>query len=257
MAASTWKTVPLTEGEKNTYLPIGPLRMWLKQRNEEIWVTNDYLGETGSDELPGDIIWSRFAKDGAGNEVQIKPVFPDRPVIISSEFPLRIAAGSRIRIFTRVPVSVHLSMGKKQEMLTEIPTIKLSKTWFGSPIEGELCYWQSTKARRSLEGLDAEPHLIRCPISIINKSEIDLNFEKFSFPVNQLSVFQKNEELWADETLIEYHGDEHESTISVTGKVSPDVGKATLLSAPRHPISHHFTSRAFKRLFDDTFISAR
>ncbi|MAL18157.1 MAG: hypothetical protein CL670_01740 [Balneola sp.] len=254
MADSIWKTYKLNS-EEDLHITVGELHVWISKQDEEIWIAHQYSDKV-YEEKPEDLEWARWAPKSI-EEIRIAPVFQDLPVIINSEYPLKVAKGSTIQIFSRIPVWLQISLAKSKYVLTEIPSIKLSRTWFGSPQEGELCYWLSTKARRSLAGVENKPNVINCPIQISNKTHEDLDFEKFCFRVERLSVYGVKEELWADETKIEYNGEEQHSDINMTGKLPVAIGKGELMSKPRNPASKSFATRTFKMFFDDTFISAR
>lgn len=262
MPNTIWKTYPIKAGDSPLHLSLGSLNVWIKKRDEEYWIAHKYIDTEQSDSPPEEgeseeLEWSRWSHKSTDEDIKISPMFQDRPVVVGSEFPLKVAPNSKIQIFTRVPVWMQISLAKTDYVLTEIPSVKLSRTWFGTREEGELCYWLTSKARRSLADVEDKPHVINCPIWITNKSSEDLDFEKFCFRVERLGVFRTKEELWADETKIIFHGNELNSDITMTGKLPANFGKAEQLSKPRNPQSKSLATRTFKLLFDDTFISAK
>lgn len=262
MPNSIWKTYPIKAGEPALHLSLGDLNVWIKKRDEEYWIAYKYTDGALSDLSPEEdtnngLEWSRWSHKSTDEDIKISPIFQDRPVIIGSEFPLKVAPNSKIQIFTRVPIWIQISLAKSNYILTEIPSIKLSRTWFGSREEGVLCYWLTSKARRSLAEVEDKAYVINCPIWITNKSSEDLDFEKFCFRVERLGVYRAKGELWADETKIVYHGEELNSDITMTGKLPSNFGNAEQLSKPRNPQSKSFATRTFKMLFDDTFVSAK
>lgn len=258
MPNSIWETYKVQADAPDLHLVLGEMNTWVKRRDDEFWIAHQYKKEMESDiEKEDEIEWSRWVHKSTSEDIKIAPVFPDLPIIVSSEFPLKLAPGSKIQIFTRVPVWMQISLDKSDYILTEIPSVKLSRTWFGTTREGELCYYLTTKARRNLANVEIKPYVINCPIWITNEDSKDLNFDKFCFRVERLGVYQANEELWADETKIVYHGEELNSDITMTGKLPANLGKSEKLSKPRNPLSKSFTTRTFKRLFDDTFTPAR
>lgn len=263
MAENTpvWGTFKL---EKNSarFLKAGPLLLWIKQMGDEIWLGHLYeeelpAGEKPSGEPPESIEWARWALKSAVDELTVMPAFPDLPIVVRSEYPLRVAQNASIQIFTRVPVWLRVHSPKHDYTLTEIPTLWLSHTWFGTTLEGELCYWLKTKARRTLDKVEAKEYVVNCPIWITNRSENDLDFEKFCFRVERLGIYAKANQLWADETRIIYHGDEQNSDITMTGKLPEGINKKDLLAEPRNPLKHSFATRTFKKLFDDTTLIGR
>lgn len=263
MSSIIWQSYHIEPGEPAQHFSLAELHIWLKRKNDEVWIAHEYdpaeeaLDIAVEERDKSEIKWSRWALKSADQELNIMPVFPDRPIIVNSEYPLKISPESEIQIFTRVPAWIQISIGKNRHVLTELPARKMSQTWFGNPLEGELCYWLSTKARRSFTKLEDRSAYINCPIRIKNKTHEDLNFEKFCFRVDRLSVFKANEDLWADETHIEYHGEEQNSDITMTGRLPKNISDGEQLSRPRNPLSKSFATRTFKKLFDDTFISAK
>jgi len=251
------------DNEETKFMRAGHLHLWIRRRNDEIWIGHQYQegledGRGSSDEKPPTSLeWARWAPKDSADTISAMPVFPDLPMVISSEYPLKVAPGSSITIYTRIPIWVRISIGKKGMVLTELPTVKLSRTWFGTPMEGELCYWSTTKARRSLEAVEKKAHLVSCPIRIINKTEEDLNFEKFCFRIERLKIFQYNEDLWADETHITYHGEEQHSDITMSGRLPSEMKNGELISAPRKPIQKSLATRTFRKIFDDSFLFGR
>ncbi len=263
MPDTIWKTYDPEQEHPGLHINIESLHLWLKRKGDELWVAHNYDKEgidfnCPIDEIETDMIkWSRWALKSPESDLKLTPVFPNLPIIVSSEFPLKIAPNSRIQIVTRIPLWVQVSQEKTKYILTELPSSILSRTWFGNPLEGEICYWLTTKARRNFAELEYKPNLINCPILIVNKTNEDLNFEKFCFRVDHLGIFNANDSLWADETKIEYFGEDMNSDITMTGKLPENVGKGERISKARIPINKSFATRTFKKLFDDTFISAR
>lgn len=252
--------ISLEENETH-HFNLGDLHAWIKYREEEIWIAygykNEMKGRLKDDAPPAEIEWSRWANKTVSQEIQILPVFPDLPLIVHSEFNLKISPETKIQIYTRIPIWIKVSMAKEDYKLIEMPTIKLSRTWFGSPIEGELCYHATTKARRDLSHVDKKPYLVSCPILISNKSEDELDFGNFCFRVERLTMYKHQEELWADETQIIYHGTDQNSDVIMTGKLPTGLNKKQLLSKPRKEIQKSLATRTFKRIFEDTLTFGR
>lgn len=258
MNIEKWGAFPLSAGEETDFYELGDLRLWLKHKDEEIWIGHRHVehGETAATPgtPPTDLEWARWAPKDPADSIKLMPAFPELPLVVNSEYPLRVNPGGSIQIFTRIPVWVRISVGKKDTVLTELPTVKLSRTWFGTPMEGELCYWATTKARRSLSNVERKPYLISCPIQITNKTEEDLDFEKFCFRVERLKIFSYEEELWSDETRIVYQGEEQHSDINMSGRLPKGMENAKLISPPRKPVQRSLATRTFKKIFDESFL---
>lgn len=245
-----WGERKLKLGETELF-SIGKLRLWILLKDADIWIGYQYADseEQNFSEPPEDLEWSRWALKNEIRRVKLQPVFPDKPLVVKSEYPLRISPGTKIDIFARIPIWVCIRIPSINYQLLEIPIVKLSRTWFGDYMEGELCYHATTKARRSLSKVDPRPYLANCPITVSNKSDEDLNFDNFCYRVERLRMFQKENELWADETQIIYHGESLNSDVIMSGKLPEGISKDKLITEPRKKIQKSLATRTFKRFF--------
>lgn len=251
-----WGERKLSKG-KTDFISLGNLRLWILLKDSEIWVGYLHVdsGEINSADSatpPENLEWSRWATKKNAQKIRLVPVFPDLPLVVTSEYPLRISSNTNIQIFTRIPVWIRINLPDKDYLLTEIPTVKLSRTWFGTPLEGELCYHATTKARRNLSQVEHKSFVVNCPIVISNKAKNDLNFENFCYRVERLSIYLHEKELWADETRIIHQGEDLNSDVIMTGKLPEGIDKKMLLSKPRREIQKSLATRTFKRFFEDT-----
>lgn len=234
--------------EKEQVVRIGDLNVWFRREGTEIWLAHDREAEPNSDAQRN---WMRWAAPDAGTKLSFRPIMPDKPVIVRPEFPFRILQRAEARIYVRIPVWVEIVLkGKKEQKLLELPTIELSKTWFGNQMGGQLCYWISTKARRELEEGIFVPWLAVCPILIKNKASEELNFEKMCFRVPQSCLFYKEGQLWSDETVVEYKGGSQYSDISMSGKPPKVAGNIPRIANPRNPEKHLLSTLTFDLLKD-------
>lgn len=255
MDETVWGNISF-DGDQIKYVSVGDLHIWMKSQNGEVWIAYGYKDELKGrrikpDALPSNVTWGRWANKVDAGEVQMLPAFPEMPLVVHSEYPLKISPDTKIQIFTRIPVWIRISLAKNNYQLIELPTVKLSRTWFGSPDEGELCYYATTKARRDLSKIEKKPYLVSCPIMISNKSAEALDFDNFCFRVERLSIFLHEDEFWADETQIIYHGAGMNSDIIMTGKLPKGIDRKKLLSKPRKQIQKSLATRTFQRIFED------
>lgn len=250
------------KADQYEYLELGDLKLWLLKRDEDIWIGYRYSEKsrdsgTQNPDPPEDLEWSRWAIKTDVKSLHIAPVFHDLPLVVHSEYPLKISPGTKIQIYTRVPVWIKISVAASGYQLIEIPSIPLSRTWFGTPVEGELCYFATTKARRDLSKITPRPYFVACPILIINKSGEDLNFNNFCYRVERLSIYRHDGLLWADETQIVYQGEDLNSDIIMTGRLPEGISKNELLSKPRKRAQKSLATRTFLKFFDDNhFLSS-
>lgn len=249
MEHDIWGSRSLAE-DRVEYMTIGDLHLWIKYRNEEVWIAHAYKDEikrkSASDQPPKQIEWTRWAHKTSSSKVSVSPVYPDKPLLVHSEYNLKVSPETRIQIFARIPIWVRISLAHNGYQLIELPTVKLSRTWFGTPMEGELCFHATTKARRDLSQVDKKPFLVSCPIKIVNKSDEELTFSNFCFRVERLSMYLHDNELWADETEIIYQGEDLHSEVVMTGKLPEGIARKQLLTKPRKEVHKSLATRTFK-----------
>jgi hypothetical protein len=239
-----WGPVDLPEG-RSIARRIGPRDLWLRLDQGEVRLA-DAPAPSGSDEadaLPPDgVEWSRWAlppsPDSAPPRVTLRPAFPDRALIVQPDTPFSLLPRAEARVFVRVPldirVEVETTTGESVALRT-IPAVALSDTWWGDFLEGELCYWLTTTARRQVTRALLEPHLVICPLRMVNASDDDLKVEKLAFRVEHLSLYAEGAGFWADESRVRYHGDQEGSRIDMTGTPPEEARDARLVMAPPVP----------------------
>lgn len=238
-----WGEHPLGGGETRSP-EIGPLLLRIRRRDDEVWIARDDAS------VPGELEWLRWPMQEPPDQVHLAPVLPPRTVVAEPEVPFRLLPDARARVFVRVPLWVRITAGGTDgPILTEVPTVDLSDTWWGDLGEGELCYWLGTTARRSVPPEVFAPHLAVCPLQLVNRSRDDLPVERFSLRVELLSVFAEDGRLWSDETRVRYRGVDEESRLEVSGRrpdEAPDAVRVTEAREP--PPASGFRGRSVARL---------
>ncbi len=248
-------------GTEPVCFTFGPLHLWCKSTPDEIWIAHEHietdsLAETGDGNIdpPEDANWWRWSLKQtvkkAETEIQIVPVFPNLPVVVKPEYPFRITKDVSTRIYVRVPLWVQIKLG--ETMIVEIPTVVLSKTWFGTFREGELSYWISSAARKQIEPDISRPYLAICPIQIVNRSDEELLVDKICHRVEQLSLYLFEGQLWANETRVKFRGKNDVSEIEFKRKAPPDVPKAKFLTASRKDGHKGLTAKTFDSIKEIT-----
>lgn len=241
-----WGTHLLTE-EAETRVAIGPLALRFQRRGDEFRLARERDDADGAGAEPD---WSRWATAGWEGRVDLTPAFPDRPVVVEPEDHFHLLQGAEARIYVRVPLGVQVEVVgvKGRARVADIPSSTASDTWWGSVEEGELCYWLSTHARRTIRPDLFEEHLAVCPLQLENRSSVDLPVEKIALRVAFLTLYAHEGSIWSDETLVRYQGDVEGSSLDMAGRPPRDVPGARLLAPPRMKMGRGFKARTFHRL---------
>lgn len=241
--AFDWGTHDVPE-DREASLSLGPLHLRFTRAAGEIRLAHRRDGEKEESR------WSRWVPGhGWDGRIALTPRYPDRPVIVKPEDDFWLLKGAEARIYVRIPLVVQIeALGDPPRPVVSIPTKILSDTWWGSPEEGELCYFLDTKARRSMAQHEFLEHLCVCPLQLKNRSPDDLLVTRIALRPQHLSVFRDGNRLWSELTTVRYQGDEVGSELDVSSRAPEEAKEPTRLSAPEVPMARGFTARTFARL---------
>ena len=83
-------------------------------------------------------------------------------------------------------------------------------------------------------------------MQIKNNSDTELNFENICLRVDRLSLYIKDDVLWADQTDITYQGGDKHTDIEMKGRLPNEADDGRLITKPRTPIQKSFAIRTFQ-----------
>jgi len=235
-----WDEFQLSVGECRHW-QIGPLGLWVRRTVAEWQVAHEYgsgdaLVVAAAEPPPPDgIEWVRWATGEAVPPLRLVPVTPDRPVVVRPEQAFRILPGDGARIYISLPVWVRVELAREggARTLIDLPTVELSNTWFGSLFEGELCYWLTTTARRTVDARPARPHIAAATMTIQNRSSEELPLEKVALHTANLAVYEDARGLWTSAVTVTSPSPEAPQEILVSDGMPDGATNAVRLSPPR------------------------
>ncbi|MGD2069198.1 MAG: hypothetical protein PVI57_11040 [Gemmatimonadota bacterium] len=264
-----WGSHPLDDDAEAT-VRVGPLSIYLARTAGELRLahsrtavgagtppdpeadTADGAGPEGDPGHEGEAVeleWSRWAAGDRAASLTLSPGLPDRPLVVAPEEPFHLPASAEARIYVRVPLWVKVEMGgRKRTTLVNLPTIPASDTWWGSLEEGELGYWLTTHARRSVSDDLFASHLAMCPVQLVNRSEDDLTVVKIALRTAYLTLYRDGGRIWADETRVRYQGEAEGSHLDMADRPPREAPGATQLAEPTLRMARGFRARTFGRL---------
>ena len=248
-----WKQYEIIENEI-LCLNLRTICIWCMKNGSELLISHRKTDDHDNQEhllaeAPEDLDWLRCAVEKKTIKLRFLPVFPDRSVVVKPELAFRLIEGAQARIFIRVPIWIKIELvTKKSEMLFELPSVTLSNTWFGSFLEGELCYWISSGARRTIEPEPDRPYLAICSVQIVDATDEELLIEKLCLRVQNLSMFYDGQQLWSDQTKVYYKGKTAISQIEVAHVPPKEAPGSKLISKPRVVLKKGITARTFSTL---------
>lgn len=215
---------------------VGTLRIWARRTLDEwrlAWSTFGSDKDMAKADPPPDEKWWRWVAQ-EGSSLKLSPCLPDQKLVASPQNPIRILPSEQARVYISVPVWVRASLpGSKETALVEIPCADLKRTWIGKPIEGEIAWWASTRARRELAACDSSPETITAPLVLLNRSSETLLVGKIFLRLPFLSVFGSGGGLWTDASHIIYKGPGEYETVQEEGETPEELQDGKLMTAPR------------------------
>jgi hypothetical protein len=235
---------------------IGPLDLWISREHSEWKIAWDYQKNESrlqfSKKPERDqrkLDWKRWIASSESDEICLKPLFPNRSIVVRPEIPVSLLHGESVMFFVGIPCYISVCVGPERISLCEIPTSILSNTWSGeNTIEGELCYSLKTTAKRDHASLLNHFHRIISPIEVINNSKEIMLFQRLCLPVKYLSTYLGENRLWGNLERVVFRGQKKWERI-VPCKEGPDFDNAEkLLSLPRQDSNRGILFNAFNVL---------
>ncbi len=238
-----WTPCPLS-ADAVQHWRIGTLEFWITYRNNECRIAHRWgteAPEGGLDDStakPDDLPWARYALRVAAPTIVLRPRMPDRSVIVRPAAPLTIFPGQEVVFFVSIPPWIQVELLGQNALalaLFEAPVIRLSNSWFGTPIDGELCYALKTRALRVMDEQRRMDRVV-CPLQIRNASSEPLLFDRLALKVAHLAVFQGQEHLWTNLGELVHQGNDALTRINLKPGAPPyDQAGRQLADAREHP----------------------
>ncbi|RKX84516.1 MAG: hypothetical protein DRP57_05730 [Spirochaetes bacterium] len=216
--------------------------------------------ETVHEPQPENVSWVHWVISDEPKSVEISPLLPDRPLIVKTESPFFLAAGTEKLIFIGIPIWIAVnSAGKEKIRLLEAPLQILSNTWFGNFESGELCYWASVRAEQPQvgkpqaeqpqAGQQAQQTLkALCSVRLSNMANESLPVEKMYLPVPNLTLFNADGRLWTDEVAVSCRGADEAGQVKFSGKPPENLIHASIAAAPRQKSAKNIFLKSFSSI---------
>lgn len=240
---------------------VGPSSLWVERRAREWRLTH----EEGEDRLDGrlevqcpiegesapdskDML--RFAPARDSDALLIHPIVPDRPVVTRPDIGFFVLGGEEIEVFVSVPVWLVVRTAVERPPMLDVPTYRLSDTWFGpSTMSGELCYASQTSARLQLLDLPRRPNRAITKIVLRNTGDKGLRVERMNLPAPHLGLFADEScALWTQAVVVECESGSDSAEVELIEGAPTEAAGAIPVAEPRNPRSSNRFARAWDGL---------
>lgn len=190
-------------------------------------------------EQPGRVL-GRHLFTSAPSAVRVTPGLADRPMVIRPTSPTRIGPGEEAEVFVGSPVWIRIEADELT--LAEVPAERPSDTWFGSSTRsGQLCYAARSRARLNLDNLSAKEDRVVTPTKIRNQCDEPLDLDRWSLPVEFLSIYQGEAGwLWTEAVTLTREHPEHLAKLEIES------------GPPERALSHEPLSTSRKQMPSDS-----
>ncbi|NBB99908.1 MAG: DUF432 domain-containing protein [Bacteroidetes bacterium] len=262
-----WGSYTLQQNEGARW-QIGPMALWVLRAPQEWRVFHkqgdDPLASGLETEVPlpedaratlldgGDpsLQSLRFSTRETTAQLQLQPALPDRPVVVRPETPIFIPPGENVTLYASVPVWIRIETGTPPRLLHEVPSFRLSDTWFGPDTrEGNLCYAIRTSGRFQLTELPKRLHRAIAPVIIHNRAEDNLALERLEIPVQHLALYEDaTDALWTQAVQFTRGANDPGAQVRLTKGAPRQAPRANELQKPREETKKSLAVSTFSAL---------
>ncbi|OGR03586.1 MAG: hypothetical protein A2284_10900 [Deltaproteobacteria bacterium RIFOXYA12_FULL_61_11] len=243
-----WGRVEVAEGETTEWkLPY--LTVWLRRSAGRLILAkahrSPYLPEAPEPTPPPDRAWHTFVLEEREQSLLFSPMLPDLPVVIKPTSPLHLGPHLHTRLYAMLPLQVQVSaIGDRRRPLVILDQVRWGRTWFGDFFDGEPCLWRYAELT-ALPPATPGAHKALFPIEVHNLAGEELVIDKLCHRMDQLALFCTDQAIWADTTVVHYHGDPGHVSVSHQGKAPGEVPHALKVVRPRLEPNKGLVTRTF------------
>lgn len=178
---------------------------------------------------------NRYSVRRTEAQISLQPALADRPVISRPEHPLHVPPDESVTLYLSTAVWVRIERVESERLLHEVPSFRMSDTWFGaSTIEGEFCYATRTAGRLRLDSLPRRYHRAVTPLRIKNTAEDTLTLERVQLPVQHLALYvTPTHQLWTQAVTMTRAEGREGAGVQIRSGPPTDAEEAELIQEPR------------------------
>lgn len=258
IVSSTWWGDLEVDLERGVHIAVGPLDLWVF-RLERDWrivsrrTTDRHIARTDllapDFVLPTDTTELRVAVRQTRGPLSITPALADRPIVARPLSPIHLPGGESVDFYLSTPLWLRLGESHSERAFYELPTQRLSDTWFGrTTTAGELCYASKKSAEERRADVQTHPGRAITKTTITNLGEQALQLERVALPLPSMALYLDAEGTFWTPSLVVAGTTEGLHRIDVTATPPAEAEAAQRITPPRLEASSGF-SRAFDAVF--------
>lgn len=170
---------------------------------------------------------------------------PDLPVVLKPDIVQKVLPGQSVISYCQIPLSIEFDINEAK--IGEFPMVVLSKTWFGEPDEGVLCYSLKGQVKSNAEKLPVSAIQSVCTIEIVNRSNEVLTFDRMCLRTEYMGLYKSNNDnkVETSKCRLVYLSKDKMSKINY---VNPSIAEFESISDPRMKQTHNLIFKSFKTI---------
>ncbi len=266
---SSWWGRHATAPDRTDFWQIGPLRLWVHNSPFELnlkWTSGEDFLDGHLRNVPGALDANGLAIEtpahaesmtcahngSARGEIILSPMLPNRAVVVRLHESISVLPAGDVTFYVVVPLWLRVELAEGTKLLHELPTYRLSDTWFGPMSSlGSLCYASSSDLFLDLHQVPLRPHCVITAITIRNLGVDALKLERLNIPFPRLSLFySQTTGFWTDRLTLERRDDNEMANLKLDRQPPAEASPSQFVSGPRQSVADASpVIRAFSAIF--------
>ncbi len=186
------------------------------KRETEGWFVKVFEENTSVDTVdPEEITSGEYFHTGKSNSFIIAPALHSKPLVFKGS-RIFIAPHQKLTFFVKIPVIFQLYFSKisDENLLKEIPSRRLSDTWFGDPDNGIAAFALDSTHQLNFSDVETSAMEACCPVSIFNNCNQPLDVQRLIIKTDNMMLFEHNNKMVTSVVKLEYKGKDALSSAS-------------------------------------------
>jgi hypothetical protein len=194
-----------------------------------------------------DLITHRYGVRDTDETVALRPALADRPVVARPEHPISVLPKESVTLYLSTPLWARVELVESERRLHEVPSHRMSDTWFGPTTRtGELCYATRTAGRLRLDRVPVRLHRALTPLQVQNEAPEALALERVQLPAPHLSLYETDQDgLWTEAVTMIRRAGEPGADIRIAEGAPSEVDTATRVQEPRETTKQGLITSTF------------
>ncbi len=194
----------------------------------------------------------RFVFESLPQAMMLQPALADRPVVCRPELSVTLLPFQEVTLFVCLPLWIKLGTSESDDILLDIPTVRVCDSWFGpNTREGVISYASQVSEQLDVSPIANNRARAAIEVRIQNQSDQKLTLDKISVPAPNLNLYADQQgQLWTPRVTL-VRRDNEDAILSIDEVMSGGLAEEalTLVCGAREDIGRSKITKAISALF--------